>query len=76
MYEYRLVMRPIVWDKKEVKRCPFCGKKDDVWVVRYEKNDKMMFATRCIGCGMTLDNGSCKTQWEALENWNKRSSWA
>lgn len=58
----------------EVKPCPFCGEKHDIWTLKYKIAgiDADRYAVMCFGCMALVDVGYAQDRGQALRHWNKR----
>lgn len=59
----------------EVKPCPFCGERKEIWALRYVRTDiadGARYGVGCMGCMAILDSGYWQGWGQALAAWNTR----
>ena len=59
----------------EVKPCPFCGERKEIWALRYvrpEIAEGTRYAVGCMGCMTIMDSGWWQGWGAALAAWNTR----
>lgn len=63
-----------IYPDGEVKPCPFCGEKHDIWTLKYKIAgiDADRYAVMCFGCMALVDVGYAQDRGQALRHWNKR----
>lgn len=67
---------PSIYADGEVKPCPFCGEKHDIWSLKYKLPglDADRYAVMCFGCMALVDVGYAQDRGQALRHWNRRTA--
>lgn len=58
--------------RENVKPCPFCGERKEIWGMKYKHAAGDRFCVICLGCLATLDRGYWQNVWQPLDAWNNR----
>lgn len=58
--------------KEEVKACPFCGEKNEIYLEEYEHEAGLRWRIVCANCMAGIDRGYVQQPYELVNAWNKR----
>ena len=56
----------------EVKSCPFCGEKEEIFLEEYDHKAGLRWRIVCSNCMASIDRGYDQTPQPLIEAWNKR----
>lgn len=57
---------------KNVKACPFCGEKEEIYLEQYDHKAGARWRIFCGRCMAGIDRGYDQTLLPLLEKWNER----